>query len=266
MSRTMLQPIPSTARAASAARPPAAHAAPDIAFDPPAPLHRRLLAIACDDFDAAQRWADDLAAEGFDTVLRPLDDQAPPAADALLLHLHSPLAQRLNHLRRLRAASGELPLVAAVRGLRDLDQVLALEMGADDAVDTRLPAQVVAARLRALWRRQSREGNDGAGPQELRFGALWLSQLQREVRLAEQRVPLTEGEFEVLWLLASHAGQALSRREILRRVRGLDDHPTDRSIDSRVYRIRAKLGDDAAVGQRIRTVRHCGYAFSPQGW
>ena len=66
--------------------------------------------------------------------------------------------------------------------------------------------------------------------------------------LEDRELPLSEGEFEVLWLLASHAGRALSRREILQRVRGLDDHPTDRSIDSRVYRIRAKLGDKSGRG------------------
>jgi DNA-binding response OmpR family regulator len=70
----------------------------------------------------------------------------------------------------------------------------------------------------------------------------------------------------VLWLLASHAGQALSRRELLRCVRGLDDHPLDRSIDNRVYRIRAKLGDDEGGMQRIRTVRNHGYVFCPSGW
>jgi DNA-binding response OmpR family regulator len=101
---------------------------------------------------------------------------------------------------------------------------------------------------------------------ELRFGRLELLLLPRQVRLAEQLVPLTEGEFEVLWLLASQAGRALSRRELLHCVRGLDDHPLDRSIDSRVYRIRAKLGDDQAALQRIRTVRNHGYVFSPVGW
>jgi two-component system response regulator RstA len=79
-------------------------------------------------------------------------------------------------------------------------------------------------------------------------------------------VPLTEGEFEVLWLLASHADTALSRRDILRQVRGIDESPLDRSIDSRVYRIRAKLGDANRSSQRIRTVRHRGYVFCSVGW
>jgi DNA-binding response OmpR family regulator len=84
----------------------------------------------------------------------------------------------------------------------------------------------------------------------------------RRVVLDGREVQMSEGEFEVLWLLASQAGRAVSRSEILRRVRGLEDHPTDRSIDSRVYRIRAKLGEPGKAAAHIRTVRNFGYAFS----
>jgi len=109
-------------------------------------------------------------------------------------------------------------------------------------------------------------GTVAASAESLRFGALSIRLREREVIHGGDRVPLTEGEFEVLWLLASHAGAALSRREILRRVRGIDDQPLDRSIDSRVYRIRAKLADTDHTRQRIRTVRNRGYVFSPVGW
>jgi two-component system, OmpR family, response regulator RstA len=84
--------------------------------------------------------------------------------------------------------------------------------------------------------------------------------------LRGERVPLTEGEFAVLWLLATHAGTTLPRGDILRRVRGLDDHPMDRSIDSRIYRIRHKLGDNGLPTPRIRTVRNLGYALTAAPW
>jgi DNA-binding response OmpR family regulator len=153
------------------------------------------------------------------------------------------------------------------RGLRDIDQVLALEMGADDVLDAATAPPVIAARLRALWRRATRVGAGDARPsplQDLRFGALQLLGRERRVQRGGRTVPLTEGEFEVLWLLATQAGQVVTRNEILKRVRGIDDQPLDRSVDCRVYRIRAKLGDDG--GQRIRTVRNRGYLFSPVGW
>lgn len=243
----------------------------------------RLLLLCAGEPAAAQAWARGLAAEGLAVECRAATEHPPtgmvstpdgpdrPAAEAVLLHVADALAPRLAQLRALRSRWPQLPLVAVVRGLRDLDQVLALEMGADDVLDAALAAPVVAARLRAIWRRAAAASSGAGGsepepPRELRFGALKLMRLEREVRLADAPVPLTEGEFEVLWLLASHAGQALSRREILKRVRGLDDQPLDRSIDSRVYRIRAKLGDGRAQAARIRTVRHQGYAFSPTGW
>ncbi len=246
----------------------------------------RLLLLAAGDLQAAGNWARGLLGEGVvvdchaiadSPLVQPGCERTPdacdpaPRAQAVALHVAEALAPHLAQLRTLRSMCPQWPLLVVVRGLRDLDQVLALEMGADDVLDVAVGAPVVAARLRALWRRAAialaaNGGGPSEPPRELRFGALLLRRLEREVRLADAPVPLTEGEFEVLWLLASHAGQALSRREILKRVRGLDDQPLDRSIDSRVYRIRAKLGDGHAATARIRTVRHQGYVFSPSGW
>jgi DNA-binding response OmpR family regulator len=216
----------------------------------------RRVALWADGAEAGP-WREALCAEGLQ--VSPVHGAPPVPADATVLHVHHGLAAQLGRLRELRAGAPRAPLVVACRGLRELDQVLALEMGADDVFDTTLAAPVVAARLRALWRRH---GSVAEEPAELVFGALRLELRERRCSLGNAAVPLSEGEFEVLWLLACQAGHVVPRREILRRVRGLDDHPLDRSIDSRVYRLRAKLGD----GGRIRTVRNLGYAFSPAGW
>ena len=166
--------------------------------------------------------------------------------------------------RALRALDPARPLLAVCQGLRELDQVLALEMGADDAIDTAASAPVVAARLRALWRRGGPLPN--AAPERLAFGRLSLHLRERSVRLGDSAVDLTECEFEVLWLLATQAGRAVSRAELLQRLRGLPYQRIDRSIDCRIYRIRAKLCDGEGPAQHIRTVRNCGYLFSPARW
>jgi two-component system, OmpR family, response regulator RstA len=224
----------------------------------------RCIALWSDDPAALPAWRDMLRAEGLHAV--DLDAQGGEP-DAMLLRISRGLSDQLGRLRDLRQQTPFAPLIVVCQALRDLDQVLALEMGADDVLDARWSAAVVAARLRSLWRRTApAPGALAAGADSLRFGALSIRLREREVVHAGQRVPLTEGEFEVLWLLASHAGAALSRRDILRRVRGLEDQPLDRSIDNRVYRIRAKLADTHSAGQRIRTVRHRGYLFSPVGW
>jgi two-component system response regulator RstA len=229
----------------------------------PAPVRRVL--IAGDDDSLLAPLRDSLAAEGLEARLLLAPDDAAVAgnAHALLLIVARGLAPQLGRLREWRRWAPTLPLLVICRGLRELDQVLALETGADDVVDAAWSAAVVAARLRALWRRPRAGVAPTSTADELRFGSLRLLLGERRVLQAERVVPLTEGEFEVLWLLASHAGQALSRRDILKRVRGLDEEPMDRSIDSRVYRIRAKLGDAQPERHRIRTVRNRGYLFSP---
>jgi DNA-binding response OmpR family regulator len=222
------------------------------------------VALFSDDAPAAAAWGAMLGAENVHAVVGARD--APTDVQALLLLVTRSLAEQLSRLRELRQHAPLLPLLVACRALRELDQVLALEMGADDVLDADWSAPVVAARLRAQWRHAARTGAAPAGSDELAFGGLRLRLRERRVTRDERAVPLTEGEFEVLWLLASHAGSALSRRDILRRVRGLDDHPLDRSIDSRVYRIRHKLGDSDPTRPCIRTVRNRGYLFSPVGW
>lgn len=224
----------------------------------------RCIALWSDDAAALPAWRETLRGEGLHAVDLDAADVEP---DAIVLRVAHGLSEQLFRLRDLRQQTPFAPLLVACQPLRDLDHVLALEMGADDVLDAGWGAAVVAARLRALWRRAAKApGAMVTGADTLRFGALLIRLREREVVHAGQRVPLTEGEFEVLWLLASHAGAALSRRDILRRVRGLDDQPLDRSIDSRVYRIRAKLADTDSTVQRIRTVRNRGYLFSPAGW
>ena len=209
-------------------------------------------------------------AEGLRATVRGLHelDARPQAghADAHILHIANNLPCHLPGLRALRAAWPQAPLVVLSGSLRDIDQILALEMGADDVAHADTSAPVLAARLRALWRRGQLSIVPAAPTQDLSFGALSLHRRERVAVHRGEQVPLTEGEFELLWLLASQAGSVVDRRDLLRELRGLHDHSLDRSIDCRVYRIRAKLACDSNGAQRIRTVRHRGYVFSPAGW
>jgi DNA-binding response OmpR family regulator len=217
------------------------------------------VALHGDDSACALAWCEALRAEGIDIGAARAD--VPPRA--LVLYGEQRLPEQLAALRELRAREPALPLLVVCPGLRELDQILALEMGADDAIDACTGAAVVAARLRALWRR----GPDALmAADRLHFGRLSLWLRERRVQLGERPIALTECEFEVLWLLALQAGRAISRTELLERLRGLPYQRIDRSIDSRIYRIRAKLGDAAGTAQRIRTVRNCGYLFSPERW
>jgi len=224
------------------------------------PLHR--VCVLADDPERASAWCQALCAEGLQVETADLGGIETTDAHALVLHCAHRLTDWLGTLRALRQADASRPLVVACVEPRELEQVLALEMGADDVIDAATSAPVVAARLRALWRRTAQAHL--AAPDHLSFGCLSLHLRERRVQLGHERVELTECEFEVLWLLATQAGRAGSRAELLERLRGLPYQRIDRSIDCRIYRIRAKLHDGTA--QRIRTVRNCGYLFSSARW
>lgn len=230
------------------------------ATTPPAPRVR----VRADDCARARAWCQALAAEGLDAQLVAGEGPGVESAEAVVLHCARRLTEQLGLLRELRQADGARTLVVVGVELRDLEQILALEMGADDVIDAATSAPVVAARLRALWRRSGHAPS--ASPDQLAFGSLSLHLRERRVQLGAERIELTECEFEVLWLLATQAGRAVSRTELLERLRGLPYQRIDRSIDCRVYRIRAKLRDGDGAAQHIRTVRNCGYLFSPARW
>jgi two-component system, OmpR family, response regulator RstA len=242
----------------------------------PLPAHRDgviRVAIATDDLDALQTWRSELETEGVavDRMEAPATLNSLAAlrhvhAQIYVLHLQTSVGCQLPQLRALRERVPLSPLAVWCKGMRDMDQVLALEVGADDVTDASTNCSVLAARLRALWRRCARGAGESSAPDELCFGRLSLQLHSRRATLGTSEVLLTEGEFDVLWLLASRAGTPVSRQDILRQVRGLDDSQLDRSIDSRVYRLRSKLRDGDKSLQRIRTVRNRGYVFSPEGW
>jgi two-component system response regulator RstA len=186
--------------------------------------------------------------------------------DLVVLDLMLPGADGLEVCRSVRDRFKK-PILMLTARTDDVDQVLGLEMGADDYVAKPVKPRVLLARIRALLRRNDgsdsadeNAGGDGNG-NRLEFGDLVIDNSAREVWLRDQPVDLTSAEYDLLWLLASHAGIILSREEIFERLRGIQYDGQDRSIDVRVSRIRPKVGDDPMNPRRIKTVRSKGYLF-----
>jgi two-component system OmpR family response regulator/two-component system response regulator RstA len=151
----------------------------------------------------------------------------------------------------------------------DIDQILGLELGADDYITKPVPPRVLLARIKALLRRagtSAEESGDGATMESLTFGNFSISQHTRSATLAGEAIDLTTAEFDLLWLLAKHAGAILSRDDLLQQLRGIGFDGLDRSIDARISRLRKKLNDDPENPTRIKTVRGKGYLFSRHDW
>ncbi|MEN0105775.1 MAG: response regulator [Pseudomonas sp.] len=182
--------------------------------------------------------------------------------DLVVLDLMLPGEDGLSICRKVRP-SYHGPILMLTARSDDMDQVLGLEMGADDYVCKPVRPRVLLARIRALLRRS--EGGGEPVPvdnqRRLEYGVLVIDSAMREAWLREQSIELTSAEFDLLWLLASNAGRILSREEIFTALRGIEYDGLDRSIDVRISRIRPKIGDDPMHPRLIKTVRSKGYLF-----
>jgi two-component system OmpR family response regulator/two-component system response regulator RstA len=186
--------------------------------------------------------------------------------DLLLLDVMLPGLDGFDICRELRARGATLPIVFLTARDEDFDRVVGLELGADEFIPKPVQPRVLLAHVRAVLRRAGMSVRAAATGDGIVFGALEIDTASREVRLAGKPVDLTSSEFDLLWLLARHAGKVLSRNDILNRLRSLDYDGSDRSVDCRIYRLRRKLGDLADSAERIKTIRNVGYLFSPSNW
>jgi len=187
--------------------------------------------------------------------------------DLVILDIMLPGMDGLEICRQVRPSfSGPIMMLTAKD--EDIDQVVGLELGADDYVTKPVQPRVLLARVRALLRRGSSNDNEHGNqdPQLLEFGNLRVNAGAQEVHYNNEEIDCTTNEFKLLWLLASNAGQVMSRDSILETLRGIGYDGLDRSVDVRISRLRKKLGDDATHPYKIKTVWGKGYLFVKDAW
>lgn len=192
--------------------------------------------------------------------------------DLVMLDIMLPGKDGMTLCRDLRT-HWQGPIVLLTSLDSDMNHILALEMGAQDYILKTTPPAVLLARLR-LHLRQAQQGQSDELPTPvaaqkqklLRFGSLSIDALNREVTLFGEQITLSTADFDLLWELASHAGQILNRDALLKTLRGVSYDGLDRSIDVAISRLRKKLHDSATEPFRIKTIRNKGYLFAPQAW
>ncbi len=184
--------------------------------------------------------------------------------DLVILDVMLPGKDGFEVCRAVRPSYRGVILMLTARD-EDFDQILGLELGADDYIAKPVQPRVLLARIKALLRRLPATGEIDASDSQI-FGQFRISQATRTASLNDQAIDLTTAEFDLLWLLASHAGNVLSRDDLLQELRGIGFDGLDRSIDARISRLRKKLNDDPENPTRIKTVRGKGYLFSKHDW
>jgi DNA-binding response OmpR family regulator len=182
--------------------------------------------------------------------------EGPP--DLVILDVLMPEVDGLELLRMIRREHA-VPVVILTSRDEDLDQVLGLDMGADDYITKPFSTKVLIARLRAVLRRHS----ERSAEERLEAGTLVLDRGRREVTAGGSPVTVTATEFELLFCLVDARGRVLSRDDLIDRVYGADIVVSERTIDTFVKRLRRKIRDVDPTFDAIETVRSVGYRYAP---
>jgi DNA-binding response OmpR family regulator len=222
--------------------------------------------LLVDDEDSVQKLlAYPLEREGF-RVLQARDGEealmrfAAEEVDLVVLDIMLPKLDGLEVCKRLRAES-EVPIIMLTARDDELDKVLGLELGADDYITKPFSIREFRSRVRALLRRAAGARQPGPEGDVISVGDLAIDLSRRAVEVQGRKAQLTYVEFELLRILASHAGRVYSRRMMLEALWGGADYREPRTIDVHVRHLREKLEPDAAAPEYILTVRGVGYRF-----
>lgn len=139
-----------------------------------------------------------------------------------------------------------------------LDQMLTLELGADDYLVKPVPPRLLLARIHALLRRSHSASDTSSNANSaLSYGDIRLQPDNRSVSVNNQPLDLTPSEYDLLKILLEAAGTPVNREQLVSHLRGFSYDGFDRSIDRRISRLRKKLSFDGQ--QRIKTIRAEGY-------
>ena len=178
--------------------------------------------------------------------------------DLVILDLMMPGMDGWDFIRRYRQER-DTPVIMLTARIEETDQVLGLELGADDYVTKPFSPRALVARVRAILRRA--QGGPSL-PDVLRGGDVVLDREAHQVTVGGREVDLTPTEFDLLEVLMATPGRVFTRAELLDRVLGDGADVFERTIDAHVKNLRQKIEPHPSRPCAIVTVRGAGYKFS----
>jgi DNA-binding response OmpR family regulator len=198
-----------------------------------------------------------------ETGIRKAFDERP---DVLILDIMLPKTDGFSVCRHIRERNPSLPILILTAKDDVVDKVLGLEMGADDYITKPFSLRELEARVRSVLRRvraKASEADDDDQAPIVR-GQLRIDPVRREVTISGRMVDLTPKEFELLTLFASHPGRVYSRKFLLENIWDYTYSGYDRTIDSHINRLRAKIEENPENPKLVLTVWGVGYKFNDE--
>jgi len=226
------------------------------------------LLLVEDDAALAAMVRDFLIEQGFDVTIEgdgilAIERMEQGTFDALILDIGLPSVDGFEVCRRVRPSFSGPIIVLTARG-DEIDEVIALEVGADDFMSKPVRPRALLARLKVHLRRSdaSTTNEEQASECSIEVGDLTIQPASRSVLVAGELVELTTAEYDLLYYLAERAGKVVDRKDVYNDLLELPYDGLDRSIDLRVSRLRRKLGDDPHQPTRIKSIRGIGYLMA----
>jgi two-component system, OmpR family, response regulator RegX3 len=178
-------------------------------------------------------------------------------ADLVLLDIMLPVKDGLEVCRTIRRSSS-VPIIMVTAKDSDVDEILGLEMGADDYITKPFNMRTLVTRIRAVLRRAGEERERVEGSQPLRWGDILMDRDKHEVEVRGEAIELTPIEYSLLEVLLSRPTKVMPRTQILQAVWG-DFYGSGKTLDVHVRHLREKIEEDPANPVYIKTVRGMGY-------
>jgi len=206
---------------------------------------------------------DNLGFEGYDVVAADTGEQALVEArrarpDLVLLDVMLPRMSGLEVCERLRRDGGTFPIIMLTARNTEVDRVAGLELGASDYVGKPFSLRELVARVRAHLRRFD---VPALAPRLVQFGDLTVDLEARLIRRGTTRLTLSPHEFDLLRYFVLHAGQVVTRQQLLSDVWRYNDAVNSRTADNFVAKLRRKVEPNPDEPRYIITVHGSGYLF-----
>jgi two-component system response regulator RstA len=200
--------------------------------------------------------------DGLEAVDIIINDQP----DLVILDLMLPGLDGISVCKKVRPDySG--PILMLTASADPFDQVVGLEIGADDFVQKPVEPRILLARIRARLRSKDASQfskDNGAPSADLVYNQLTVKPSARQVLVGQHQVELSGPEYDVLLCLVENTGEIQDRDALFRAIRGIDYDGKSRMIDIIISQIRHKLNQFNYANQHIKTVRNRGYLFVPE--
>src|SRR5713101_3760443 len=244
---------------------------PEAAGAAPAPASKTSLLIIEDDDNISTAIEEYFSRAGYVVNAAPdglagIEAAVKNRPDVVVLDLMLPKMDGLAVCKELRQKNPQMPILMLTAKDDVVDKVLGLEMGADDYITKPFSLRELEARIKSVLRRSKTTASvDGVRDEApITRGNLRIDPARREVTIGERQVDLTPKEFDLLRLFAANPGRVFPRKYLLEKIWDYSYEGYDRTIDSHINRLRAKIEVNPDNPQMVLTVWGIGYKFSDE--